>query len=168
MKEKTIITFAGAVGSSKSPIATYLSWKLNLPIFNNDSIRSEVIEDMGTLDEQEYLKRRDERLKDVLQLGRSFILDASVDRAWDQFQDMADKAGFRACVISLDLSKDLLVSLWEKKGYHETLEQADELVADHDLFLEKYGDVVDLHIEDHDFKDRLRLSYEFVQEFLKI
>jgi len=42
-KEKFVILFAGAVGSSKSPIANYLSPKLNIPIFNNDAIRFEVI-----------------------------------------------------------------------------------------------------------------------------
>ena len=42
--QKICITFAGCVGSSKTPISNYLSTKLNLPIFNNDAIRSEIIE----------------------------------------------------------------------------------------------------------------------------
>lgn len=64
MKNKKIcITFAGAVGSSKTPISNYLSTKLNLPIFNNDAIRSEVIEDLGIFDSEEHLKRRNARLE---------------------------------------------------------------------------------------------------------
>ncbi len=43
---KKVILFAGAVGSGKTPISNYLSYKLNLPIYNNDAIRSEVIEDL--------------------------------------------------------------------------------------------------------------------------
>lgn len=60
------ITFAGAIGSSKSPIANYLSISLGLPIFNNDSIRSEVTEDLGILDSKEYLKRRNKRFQELL------------------------------------------------------------------------------------------------------
>jgi cytidylate kinase len=51
--KKICITFAGAVGSSKTPISNYLSSRLNLPIFNNDTIRSEVIEDLGVFDNKE-------------------------------------------------------------------------------------------------------------------
>ena len=39
--KKFCITFAGAVGGSKTPIANFLSTKLNLPVFNNDAIRSQ-------------------------------------------------------------------------------------------------------------------------------
>lgn len=48
------ILFAGPIGSGKSPIANYLSYKLNLPIFNNDTIRTEVREDLLKMDVEEY------------------------------------------------------------------------------------------------------------------
>lgn len=82
MKNKFLITFSGPIGSSRTSIAYYLSWKLNIPIFNNDSIRTEVIEDTGLLNIQEYEKRRDERLKEIVEKNISFIYDASVDREW--------------------------------------------------------------------------------------
>jgi len=44
-ENKFCLTFAGAAGSSKTPISNYLSTKLLLPVFNNDAIRTEVIED---------------------------------------------------------------------------------------------------------------------------
>lgn len=64
--QKICITFAGCVGSSKTPISNYLSTKLNLPIFNNDAIRSEIIENKGFLNIEEHKKIRDRRLKEVL------------------------------------------------------------------------------------------------------
>lgn len=76
------IAFAGVVGSSKTPIANYLSCKLNLPVFNNDAIRSGVIEDLGMLDTKVYEKRRDERLKEIIKNKISFICDASIDRSF--------------------------------------------------------------------------------------
>ncbi|MCC6563838.1 hypothetical protein IT087_03015, partial [Candidatus Uhrbacteria bacterium] len=56
------ISFAGAIGSSKTPIAHYLSLKLGLPIHNNDVVRTEVKEEFGELREGEYEKRRDQRI----------------------------------------------------------------------------------------------------------
>jgi adenylylsulfate kinase-like enzyme len=68
MKKKVCIIFAGAVGSSKTPISNYLSIKLNLPIFNNDAIRSEVIEDLGFFDSNEHIKRRNSRLEEIIKV----------------------------------------------------------------------------------------------------
>lgn len=57
MKSPYCITFAGPVGSGKTPIAYYLSWNLALPILNNDSMRTETQEDRGELDMQTYTKK---------------------------------------------------------------------------------------------------------------
>ena len=76
MKDKTLITFAGAVGSSKTPIAHFLSLRFGLPIFNNDAIRTEVLEDLGVFDEEEYKRRRDTRLKELAEKNVSFITKA--------------------------------------------------------------------------------------------
>ena len=56
MKDKTLITFTGAVGSSKTSIAHFLSSRFGLPIFNNDAIRTEVLEDLGVFDEDACIK----------------------------------------------------------------------------------------------------------------
>lgn len=163
---KFIITFAGAVGSSKTPIAHYLSWKLNLPIFSNDSIRTEVTEDFGLLNDEEYEKRRDQRLEEIVKRGLSFIYDASVDREWVNFKRKIGPYGYHIFIISLDLSKEFLMSLHKTKGYQETLRRIDSLVADHDKFLAQYRSEVGLHISDKDFADRIELSYHKLKDWL--
>lgn len=40
--KKFCVTFAGAVGSSKTPVTHYLSCAFCLPILSNDAIRTEV------------------------------------------------------------------------------------------------------------------------------
>ena len=167
MANRFLITFAGAIGSSKTPIAYYLSWKLNLPIFSNDSIRSEVIEDIGTLNIKEYQKRRDKRLKEIVKNGLPFIYDASVDREWNNLKDKVKPFGYKIFIISLDLSKKFLISLCKKKGYKETLKRMDNLIAEHKLFLLNYKHKVKLHISDKNFNNRLELSYRKIRSWLK-
>ena len=167
MENKFIITFAGAVGSSKTPIAHYLSWKLNLPVFSNDAIRTEMLEDSLVYDGKEYEKIRNSRLEEFMKSGVSFIYDASVDRKWSELKNNADVCGYSIFVISLDLSKDFLASLYKLKGYHETLARINELVADHDAFLVNYMNVVGVHIGEKEFKNRLELSYKAVKNWKK-
>jgi adenylylsulfate kinase-like enzyme len=109
--KKYCLTFAGAVGSSKTPIANFLSTKLNLPIFSNDAIRSEVIEDLGKLDQEGYIKRRNDRLTAIAKSGMAFIYDASVDREWMDLKMHLVDYGYDWYIISLDLSKKLLKRL---------------------------------------------------------
>ncbi len=69
MKQPICITFAAPVGSSKTPISNYLSGKLNLPIYNNEAARSEIIEDKGFLDEKNFTKRLEvcyQKIKNIL------------------------------------------------------------------------------------------------------
>ncbi len=82
---KYIVTFAGPPGSSKTPITNYLSGKFGLPIFNNDSIRTEVTEDLLKFSEEEFRQRSLKRLNDLFNQGDSFILDASIDREWKNY-----------------------------------------------------------------------------------
>ena len=165
MGNKVIITFAGAGGSSKTPIAHYLSCKLNLPIFSNDAIRTEVSEDLSILNNEEHKKRRDERLEDIIKTGLSFIYDASVDREWLNLKQNTKIYDYKIFVISLDLSKNFLVSLYKIKGYHEDL--IDGFISDHETFLKQYPDAVGLHLSDNEFKNRLELSYQKVKNWLK-
>lgn len=167
-REKFVITFAGAVGSSKTPIAYYLSWKLNLPIFNNDCIRTEVIEEKGLFVESEYLKRRDDRIYQLVKSDLSFIYDASVDRVWkDKMTFWKEELGYKVFIISLDLSKNVLEKLYRAKKYNKTLSRVDELIEDHGTFIDQCNNDVSLHISDRDFNDRLEISYQAVLLWLK-
>lgn len=163
---KHLILFAGAIGSSKTPIATHLSWNLGLPIINNDAIRSEVIEDLGELDQTEFEKRRDQRFGDALSNDYSLIADVSIDRVWAKFKDSDRIRAYETFIISLDLSKEFLATLYKAKGYTESLERIDELVAHHEAWLEQFGDQADLYITDETFPDRLELCLDAVGKWM--
>ena len=160
MSKKICITFAGVVGSSKTPIAIFLSGKLGLPVLNNDAIRIEILEDLREFQDQEYKKRRDDRLEAVLERNISFIYDASIDREWQKLHEWLLNYNYAWFIISLDLSKDLLVKLYKIKGYGESMERIDQLISDHDNFLLKHGQEINLHISDAEFDERLSLCYE--------
>ncbi|MCK9360895.1 hypothetical protein M0Q28_01565 [Patescibacteria group bacterium] len=161
------ICFAGAIGSSKTPIAHYLSLKLGLPIHNNDVIRTEVKEDFGELREGEYEKRRDQRIGEFIQNQRPFILDASVDRTWTRLKTSLIEHGFDYFMISMDLSKERLAELYEAKSYHESRKVLDQYVADHDKFLADFSGDIGLHLADEDFPERLPKSFQAVEAWLR-
>ncbi|MDO8499723.1 MAG: hypothetical protein Q7S66_03615 [bacterium] len=168
MENKYLVTFAGAVGSSKTPIAHYISWKCNLPILSNDVMRTEVIEDVGFLDDAEYLRRRDDRLNQIAESGGSFIYDASVDREWSLLESMVGKYDYQIFIISLDLSKDFLLSLYKSKEYDKALVHLDRYLSDHENFLNNHGDLVGINITDGNFRDRLQLCLTSVKEWLAL
>ena len=153
------IVFAGAIGSSKTPIANYLSYKLNLPVFNNDAIRSEVIEDLGAMDNKIYEERRNERVKEIIENKISFIFDASIDRVWKELKQWLQRSDYKWFIISLDLSKGFLIELYKNKGYSESLAMLDKLILDHQLFVSENLKEINLSIKDNNFKERLKLSY---------
>jgi hypothetical protein len=160
------ITFAGVIGSSKTPIANYLSCKLGLSIFNNDAIRSEVAEDLGFSDEAVQEERRNKRLEDLLQSQLSFICDASVDRGWNIFKQKLSEYGYDWFIISLDLSKEKLVEFYKIKNYQESLLVLDQYFSDHDRFIKENKKDIGISIDDSKFSDRLKLSYEAVSNNL--
>ena len=155
---KYIITFAGPPGSSKTPIANYLSEKFSLPIFNNDSIRTEVTEDLLKFDEEEFRKRSLNRLAFLFKQGNSFILDVSIDREWKNYQDKISNFDYKVFTISMDLSKDFLIKLYEAKNYTESLKSIDKFFSDHQQYLSDYSSIVNFSINDKNFLDRLTLS----------
>lgn len=166
-ENKFCLTFAGAVGNSKTPISNYLSTRLLLPVFNNDAIRTEVIEDLGVLDSKEYLKRRDLRLEEIIKSGNSFIYDASVDRAWKKLKEKLTLFSYDFFIVSLDLSKELLTKLYQSKRYLIALKRIDELIQDHNNFLDQYLKDVGLQIKDGDFINRMQISYSGVKNYLE-
>lgn len=165
--ERCCIVFAGPVGSSKTPIAHYLSCNLNLPLFSNDAIRTEVKEDLLRFDIQEFEKRRDERLQLLVASGVSFIDDASMDRDWVKVSHWLEQAGYKCFVISLDLSRDLLLKLYSVKGYEDSAGRIDELLSQHQQFLGAYGDTVAMHITDANFHNRLAFALQEARAWIR-
>lgn len=163
---KLCIAFAGAIGSSKTPIATYLSWNLGLPIVSNDVLRSEVTEDLGEFDQKEYEKRLNERRKRLTESGKSFIYDASIDREWPRLQEWLQSGEYTSFVISLDLSKTLLTRLHKTKGYSDSLKRLDDLIRDHQRFVQRYGNAINLRIEDSNFAERLDISLAAARKWI--
>ena len=165
---KYIITFAGPVGSSKTPIANYLSCQFNLPIFNNDTVRTEVVEDLGEFNEEEFRKRVLSRVEKLFQSETSFIFDASIDREWKNYCQKIQESKFRTFIINLDFSKDLLKKIYAAKGYQESLPRLDQLMVDHQEFLIEFNSIVNLRLTDIDFPDRLVLSENALKSWLTI
>ncbi len=167
MSKPFCITFAWAVGSGKTPIATYLSYHFDLPIFNNDAILSEIHEDFWILNNAEYLSRREERLMYVLRKWNSFICDVSVDRSWGQLKELLKKYWYLSCIISLDISEELLKKFYTSKSYNKSLERLAELIRDHESFLKNYSEDVNFHITDEEFSNRLILSEKFIEKWIQ-
>ncbi|HMM62331.1 MAG TPA: hypothetical protein PKC86_02105 [Candidatus Saccharibacteria bacterium] len=165
MRTKYCITFAGVPGSSKSPIANHLSWNLGIPIFNNDTLRTEVKEDLLKFDQKEYKKRRDERAINLMDSGKSFIYDASVDRMWETHHRRLEGRGYEVFIISLNLSESLLSGIYKAKNYTE-FAHLDLRQPEHDKFLEEFGHLVNLHIDDEGFPRRLELSLGAVKAWI--
>jgi len=157
--------FAGVPGSSKTPIAHHLGWNLGLPIFNNDTLRTEIAEDSGEVELAHYEALRDSRLEQLLALNRSFIYDASIDRQWEKAKKWLNENGYEPYVISMDLDRDFIEKLYKAKGYTQ-LDKLDGWFEDHHNFSTNYSDVVNLHIGVEDFSNRLNISLENVKNWI--
>lgn len=166
--EKVFISYAWAIWCWKSPITNYISTKLWLPIFNTDSVRSEVCEDFLKFDEDEAQKRIKERLSNIIQNGVSFIYDASVDRKRKNLiKDILIKNNYRYFIISIDLDKKTLVDFYKAKWYNESMKRIDEVYEDHQNFLKEFSDDVSIHINEKNYKDRLGNVYKVVSQWIK-
>jgi adenylylsulfate kinase-like enzyme len=166
-KRHFCITFAGCIGSSKTPIANFLSCKFNLPVFNTDAIRTEVIEDLGFLDEDIYIQKRNDLLKQLLESGISFICDVSQDREWSNFKKRLLEYKYDFFIISINLSKEKLVDLYNKKGYTESLLRLDNLINDHNKFIKENIKDIGLIITDSNFNNRKLMSFSAIKSYLK-
>lgn len=160
------ITFAGVPGSSKTPIATYLSYTLGLPLFISDAIRTEVKEDQLFFDIPEFDRRLLARLEEPVASKQSFIYDASVDRSWPETKRRLEAAGYSHFVISLDLSRELLIKLYRAKDYAYDQKLFDDYYAQHAAFLEDHTADIGLHITDNEFSERLERSLKAARKWL--
>lgn len=165
---KKCILFAGPIGCSKTPVAIYLSWNLGLPVFNTDAIRIEVVEDKMKylFEDEEYLKRRNERANRLVRLGNNFIFDASMDRTWEETKKELAENGYQYFIISFDLSYDFWRKLSKAKHYENDEEVFKKVYQDHLDFVKENKGIVGLTITDQNFKDRLELSLKAAQKFL--
>lgn len=165
MNKPLCITFAGPVGSGKTPIAYFLSWNLGLPILNNDSMRTETQEDMGELDMQIYKQKRDSRVKSILENKISFIYDASVDREWKNKKDIIYQHDYRVFIISMDFSLYKIKKIFQSKDYNQ-FDHLEKTYLDHQNFLAEYSEIVNLSLTDNDFENRLELSLSSLRRWL--
>ena len=78
------------------------------------------------------------------------------------------KYTYKYFIISLDLSKELLIKLYQAKGYDESLKRLDTLLQDHEKFLERFSDDVEFSISDDQFLNRLELSLKNVDDWINI
>ena len=164
---KYLVTFAGPIGSSKSPIAHYLSHQFNLPILSNDVIRTEVIEDLSFLNEEEFRHRAKTRAMDALKSGQPFIFDASVDRQWPNIEAHIQQAQYQVFLISLDISYSFLEKIHAYKQYHDSAGRLRDNYQQHQDFLKQYSSLISVSINDDNFKDRLSISTDALTQWLK-
>jgi hypothetical protein len=152
--------------SSKFAIAHHLSWNLGYPIFSRDAIRSEVKEDLGHWNANEFEKRAQKRFKDLLDSKKDFILDASIDRKWDEYMDTFKD--YDIFIISIDISLDRLEGMIEAKEYVRGVgDRLNRNYQDHVDFLKEHSDDVDVHITEGNFDNRLDVVLEKVKVWLK-
>ena len=158
--KKIFIWYAWTIWCWKSPITNYLSTKLWLPTFNTDAIRSEVCEDLLQVNEDVAQKRIKERLNDIIQNWTSFIYDASVDRRRELIKEILLKNDYNYFLISIDLNKETLLKFYEAKSYFESIEKLEKVYDDHQKFLEKYWNEINIHIDNKNYSERLEIVYE--------
>ena len=162
--KKMFIGYAWAIGCWKSPITNYISTKVWLPTFNTDAIRSEVVEDLLTLNRDEATKRIKKRFNSVIKEWSSFIYDASVDRTrWD-LKNILINNWYQCFIISIDLNRETLLNFYKIKWYTESVKIIDKIYEDHHNFWREYSDDIDLHIDENNYEKRLDIVYEAVNQ----
>lgn len=173
MKKPYAVAFAGVPGSSKTPIAFYLSIKFGLPIFNNDELRNEVRENLLTDDirspraSAEFERLTKERHEQALSTGRPVIFDGSVDRRWPETKKQLQDHGYSWFLINLELSLPFLTKLFSSTGRGAFVETklANYLKQHNDFRAAHQGDI-SLEITDKDFINRMEVTATGLEQFL--
>lgn len=174
MDKPYTVVFAGVPGTSKSPIAHYLSCKFELPIFSTDQIRYEVREDLR-LDDinkpggvEEYEKRQQERYSRLISSGMSVIFDGSMDRKWGERKKDLKRAGYDWFMINIELTKPFLIKLFGETGRIEwAKDHLDNYLEQHQNFLAEFRADIHLEINDSNFEDRLKVAAKGLKSFLE-
>lgn len=163
---KICITFAGVPGCGKTPITNYLSTTYNLPVFNNDALRSQIIEDIWYFDSKKHIILRNERLRNIIQSWISFICDASIDRIWEWFKKQLKENDYDIYVISFDLSKEKIIELYQNKEYHSFMDIIDQTIKDHHNFISQHLSDINYSITDEIYTQRIELSSTALRNYL--
>lgn len=168
MSQPYCIVFAAPVGAGKTTLAYYLSRNLWLPIYNNDALRAQLRADSENYDLDENLvkEERDRILEGMLSSGKSFIVDASVDREWAKFKQALSSHNYSWFVVSIDLSREFLQKLTSLRGDSNKEDQVDGWLRDHQDFSREYQDDVGVTINDRNYADRLNVTLEAVRQWL--
>jgi len=146
-------------------IASYLSQNLNIAVLNNDVLRDQVRESIGSFDESAYEKLREQKLQSLMDKKLPFIYDASIDRRWSELKAKLVANDYGYFVISLDYTKPLIEKLLIARGSDTST--LDKYTSDHDNFLKHYGSEVNLTLSDKDFDNSLEIGLDAIQDWLK-
>ena len=101
----------------------------------------------------------------MLQQGNNFILDASIDRSYQDLQALLDSHGYKLFVISFDLSATKLQQLYTAKHYLATQPRIPALMSDHAEFTKQYKRET-FTITDASFNNRLQVALTAVQSWI--
>lgn len=129
-------------------------------------MRTETQEDIGFLDADVYIQKRDERLKNILSDKTNFIYDASVDREWSKKAEWINNYDYQVFIISIDFSLNKLKQIYKYKAYNE-IDNLERAWQDHQDFLAKHSNIVNLSLTDDDFDNRLDKCLVAVKNWLK-
>lgn len=135
-------------------------------MFSNDIVRLELMAEKGELDKQRYTHIKETRVEKLIASHKSFIYDASVDRHWGGDISLYEKAGYEHFLISIDYSLEKLKQIYTNKGQYD-FKHLEITYQDHQDFLVKYSDAVNLSLTVADFDNRLDKCLVEIKEWLK-
>lgn len=167
-----VVTFAGVPGTSKSIISQHLSCTFYIPSFANDRVRDEVKEEFLTADINdpdalaEYERRAATRRGVLFDTHKSFIIDSSVDRKWEQIKQQIQNAGYAYFLISMELSEEFMMNLYSKTNRHEAIDLLPHYMEQHQNFTKQFSQDISIAITDNLFNQRLLAAEEALQKFL--
>jgi len=160
---KLFITFAWVPGCGKSPIANYVSINFGIPILNNDFLRAEVVENLWYFDEKEHKNRFWARLDLALSKNDILIWDFSVDRKWDELKEKLIEKDFKFFIISFDLSRKFIESLYRNKKYDIYFDWLEKYLLEHEKFVQTYKEDIWFVINEENYWERLKLSLKEIE-----
>lgn len=173
MEKPYAVVFAGMPGTSKTPIAHYLSCEFGLPILSTDQIRFEVREDLRIDDInklggiEEYQRRLQERYNRLMSTRTSFIFDGSMDRRWAERKQRFLQSGYDWFMISMELTKPFLAGFYGATGRASWADKnLDYYLGQHNEFMAEHSADINLQIDDNNFADRLKIAAEGLKRFL--
>jgi predicted kinase len=135
--QKCIIYFAGIPGSGKSTLARILEKKLSAPRISSDEIR-------------EYCEKRASQIPESSIIQKTigewitkapntiYIIDASIDRSFNNSIQYADSNGIEYFIISIEIDENTAITMLENRTKGDSLKlPPKDFIQDHQNFLNK-------------------------------